>query len=231
MQSLLLSRDPQTIRILRSALEKMSIDVEVCRGARSGSEILSEERFDAVIIDCDDLQGGLDVISEVRKGHSNRSSVTFALLNGTATQTAFELGANFVLQKPISTTNAIRCFSAALGLMEREQRRYFRYPIQFEVTATFRQGEELKATATNLSEGGMALHFEQSLPKAGLSKVAFRLPGGQISMDPKATLVWMDGLGRAGVRFLEMPKSSRDALERWLRQQIENTEAPAPPVR
>ena len=47
LESLLLSRDPEVIRVFRPTLEKLSIAVEVGQGARSGSEILSSERFDA----------------------------------------------------------------------------------------------------------------------------------------------------------------------------------------
>src|SRR5207249_6126150 len=50
LESLLVSRDPQVIRVLRPALEKLAIEVEICRGADSGSEILSCEKFDAVIV-------------------------------------------------------------------------------------------------------------------------------------------------------------------------------------
>ena len=120
LESLLVTRDQQVIGVLRPAMEKLSIDVEVCRGARSGNEILQAEKFDAVIVDCDDLEGGLDVLQSLRKSLSNRNSVTFAILNGnTTTQAAFEMGAKFVLQKPISQLNATRCFSAALSFMVR----------------------------------------------------------------------------------------------------------------
>ena len=125
LESLLLSRDPEVIRVLRPTLEKLSIDLEVCRGAKSGAEIISSEKFDAIIIDCDDLQGGLEVLSAMRKESSNKSSVAFAILNRqTTTHKAFELGANFVLQKPLSGLNAMRCFSAAINFMLRERRRY-----------------------------------------------------------------------------------------------------------
>ena len=40
LESLLLSRDPEVIRVVQPALEKLSIDVEVCRGINSGQEIL-----------------------------------------------------------------------------------------------------------------------------------------------------------------------------------------------
>ena len=145
LDSLLVSRDPQVIDVVRPTLTKLSVDVEVCRGAHSGNEILSSEKFDAVIVDCDDLQGGLSVLEGLRKGPSNRNSVTFAILNGsTTTRKAFELGANFVLQKPVSPTNAMRCFGAALSFMTRERRRYFRHPLESPILIIFAQGEELK---------------------------------------------------------------------------------------
>ncbi len=59
LESLLLSRDPEIIRVLQPALEKLSIDVEVCRGVGSGQEILRTEKFDAIIVDCDDLKGAV----------------------------------------------------------------------------------------------------------------------------------------------------------------------------
>ena len=43
------------------------------------------------------------------------------------------MGANFVLQKPISALNASRCFHAALNFMVKERRRYFRQPVKMLV--------------------------------------------------------------------------------------------------
>jgi hypothetical protein len=61
LESLLLSRDPEVIRVLRPALEKLSIDVEVCSGVNSGQEILSTEKVDAGLVDCDDLKSAVGV--------------------------------------------------------------------------------------------------------------------------------------------------------------------------
>jgi len=225
LQSLLLSRDPNTIRILRQTLEKLSIDMEVCRGARSGNEILISEKFDAVIIDCDDLQGGLEVLHNMRKTPSNRNSTAFAILNGTSTHRAFELGASFVLQKPLSPLNASRCFSAGLGLMEREKRRYFRHPLETGVTLFFGQNEKLDTTTTNLSEGGMALHFRGRFPRSGLSRIAFTLPESDKAMECKAEVAWVDDAGQAGIRFLETSRKFKRVLEDWLDKQIVLAEA------
>jgi PilZ domain len=158
----------------------------------------------------------------LRRTASNRNSVTFAILNGhTSTREAFQMGANFVLQKPVSAVSATRCFGAAIGLMSRERRRYFRHPVEIPTTLVFGEGQHLKATATNLSEGGMAVFFRGKLPKGGLSNVAFRLPGGEIPLEPKAQIAWIDGSGRAGLRFIELPAKIRDQLDSWLTAQPE----------
>jgi DNA-binding response OmpR family regulator len=85
------------LRVIRPTLEKLSIEVEVCQEAKKATEILISEKFDAVIVDCDDLQGGLEVLQGLRATPSNKNSVTFALLNGkkTTTQEAFGMGVNF----------------------------------------------------------------------------------------------------------------------------------------
>src|ERR1700686_5507862 len=156
LESLLLSRDAEVVRVLRPTLEKLSIEVEICQEAKKASEILISEKFDAVIVDCDDLKGGLEVLECLRATPSNKNSVTFAVLNGkkTTTQQAFNMGVNFVLQKPISTLNAARCFHAALSFMERERRRYFRQPVKILVQIILGD-KEMKGTTTNVSEGGM----------------------------------------------------------------------------
>jgi ActR/RegA family two-component response regulator len=225
LDSLLLTRDPQVVQVLRPALEKLSIDLEVCRGARSGSEILGSEKFDAVIVDCDDLQGGLDVLQALRKGTSNKNTVAFAIVNGaTTTHQAFDLGANFVMQKPLSASSAMRCFSAALGFMMRERRRYFRHPVNMPATLVFGENEEIRSMATNISEGGMAIAFHGKLPSRGLSKVMFTLPGSNTSLQPKAHVAWRDGAGRAGLRFVEVPQNSREQLDRWLTEQMQKVD-------
>jgi len=224
LESLLLSRDAEVIRVLQSALEKLSIEVEVCHGVSSGHEIIRTEKFDAIIVDCDDLEGGLRVLEGLRKASSNKNSVTFAILNGTTTtQQAFEMGVNFVLQKPISTLNATRCFSAALNFMIREQRRYFRHPVEIPATLGSGEGQKLEATITNISEGGMAIFFRGKFPPGSIS-ANFKLPGVATPLEPKVQLAWMDDSGRAGLQFFDVAKDMRYQLDQWLTEQCKNAE-------
>jgi CheY-like chemotaxis protein len=222
LESLLLSRDAEVVRVLRPTLEKLSIEVEICQEAKKASEILIAEKFDAVIVDCDDLRGGLEVLQGLRATPSNKNSVTFAVLNGkkTTTQEAFAMGVNFVLQKPISSLNADRCFHAALSFMERERRRYYRQPVKMLVKV-FVGAKELKATSTDISEGGMALLLHQALPKDASPRLQFTFPETSISMEVEAEIAWADIKGRVGLRFRNLPARSQELLEKWINGQMQ----------
>jgi CheY-like chemotaxis protein len=222
LDSLLLSQDPELVRVVRPTLEKLSIDVEVCHEARKATDILISEKFDAVIVDCDDLKGGLEVLQGLRATPSNKNSVTFAVLNGhrTTTQEAFGMGANFVLQKPISALNASRCFNAALSFMVRERRRYFRHPVKMQVTIMI--GDKcMNATSTNLSESGLALLLHEALPKGAVPRLQFTLPETNAKFDVEAEVVWADLKSRAGLRFHNLPKTAQEQLESWLDERLE----------
>ena len=222
LESLLLSQDAEVVRILRPTLEKLSIEVEVCQEAKKASEILIAEKFDAVIVDCDDMQGGMEVLQGLRATPSNKGTVTFALLSGkkTTTQEAFGMGVNFVLQKPISSLNAARCFHAALNFMVRERRRYYRQPVKMPVRVVLGD-KELKAISTNVSEGGIALILHQALPKDATPRLQFTLPETKLALDVEAQVTWADIKGHVGLRFLNVPQSSQELLEKWLNEQVE----------
>jgi CheY-like chemotaxis protein len=222
LDSLILSQDPEVVRVIRPTLEKLSIDVEICHEARAGADILITDKFDAVIVDCDDLSGGLAVLQGLRSTPSNKNSVAFAILNGkrTTTQDAFGMGANFVLQKPISALNASRCFHAALNFMIKERRRYFRQPVKMLVKVIY-EGKTLNATSTNISEGGLALMLREAPPKGAAPHLKFSLPNSDIHLEVEAEVAWVDVKGLAGFRFHNVPKSSQAELEQWLDNQIE----------
>ena len=222
LESLLLSRDAEVFRVLRPTLEKLSIEVEVCQEAKKASEILISEKFDAVIVDCDDLPGGVEVLEGLRATPSNKNSVTFAIVNGkkTTTQEAFGMGVNFVLHKPLSVLNASRCFNAALNFMLRERRRYFRHPIKMPVSV-FVGDKEMKGHSTNLSEGGIAIQLQHALPKNATPRLQFTLPGTSSSLDLETEIAWVDLKGFVGLRFHNIVKSSQELLENWLTDQIE----------
>jgi len=222
LESLLISRDEALAGVLHAALEKISVRLQFCGDVQPAHDLLAKCKFDAVIIDCDDLPGGVDLLRNVRQTQSNGKSVSFAVLNGkTTTQQAFEWGANFVLQKPLSTLHAARCFNAALNFMVRECRRYFRHPVDIPLRISLPNNREMTATATNLSEGGMAIRVLGKLTKETQGQFRFTLPSANLSLELKGEVAWADGTGHAGVRFVDVPQTSQYQLEKWLTERLQ----------
>jgi DNA-binding NarL/FixJ family response regulator len=228
LDSLLISQDAALLGVLRPALEKVAVNIQVSPELQGGKDLLAKHKFDAVLIDCDDLPDGFDLLKILRQSQSNAKSVVFAVVNGkTTTQGAFQAGANFVLQKPLTPLHAARCLNAALNFMVRERRRYYRQPVEMPLRITLPQNQELTATATNLSEGGMAIRVIGTLPKDMVAQFRFTLPGAQTTLELKGLVAWADGTGHIGIRFVEVPQSSQHQLEKWLTDRMQE-EMPAP---
>ena len=110
--------------------------------------------------------------------------------------------------------------------MVRERRRYFRQPVDMPLRISLPPNQEVTATATNLSEGGMAIRILGKLPKEAQAQFRFTLPGANISLELKGQIAWADGTGHVGIRFIEVPQSSQYQLEKWLTDRMQN-EMPA----
>jgi DNA-binding response OmpR family regulator len=222
LDSLLISRDADLLGVLRPSLEKLAVDIEVCTDFKTGNEMMAKRKFDAVIIDCDDLPRGAELLRALRETQGNSKAVAFAVVNGeTTTQDAFQSGANFVLQKPVTPLHAARCLNAALNFMVRERRRYFRHPLDMQLRITLPDNREITATATNLSEGGMAVRLLGKVPKNTQARLRFVLPETNSSLELKGEIAWSDQAGHAGVRFIEVQQSVQYQLEKWLADRLQ----------
>jgi uncharacterized protein (TIGR02266 family) len=220
LQALLLSRDPETLRVLRRVLDEQQLRFEACTTPEQAKASLGKRKVDAVIIDCDDMHGAVDVLKTLRASASGKRSIAFAIINGVTTvPDAFNLGANFVLDKPISYDRASRILRAAHGLMVRERRRYNRNPLPVAMTVTTSTGEQIRGKMINLSEGGLAMHADKTLERNTAVKVQFTLPTARQPFEAKGEVAWIDEKNNIGIRFLNISQNVQRDLEQWLGQQ------------
>ena len=237
LHCLLLTHDDQVIRVVQRVLEELEIRVEICTVADKAAEQLEQRKYDAVLIDCDDVHNAITVLCSVRLTPSNKSSTVFAIVNGITTPTsAIELGANLALEKPINENTARHAFKTAHALMLQERRRYYRHPVDMAVTIRFEDKDkgthrEVLATGVNLSEGGMAVKVKTTLPREfRTAQLRFVMPGSHDWLEILGSIAWADELGNAGIRFENMPFTLRDRLDKFLRQ-AEKQEKEAPPAK
>ena len=172
LQALLLSNDPEVHRTIRRVLDAANIDLDLSNNADQARHILLRRKYDALLVDCDDMPHGPLVLRELRLGKSNKSCIAFAVVNGkTNIQQAFEMGANFVLDKPISLDRATRSVRAAQGLIMRERRRYHRHLVKATGAILVDQGAELPLNITNISHGGISIECSRRLDEGGAARV------------------------------------------------------------
>ncbi|MCI0350656.1 MAG: response regulator [Acidobacteriales bacterium] len=229
LAALVLSHDLETVRVMRRVLDECRVQHESATALQPALEALGKRKFDAVIIDCDDLSGGKDVLKQVRETPSNKRAITFAIIsNGTTVQDAFALGANFVLDKPLSPERAARSFRAAHGLMMRERRRYFRHKVKVAVSIYLPSGHEVKGMLTNLSETGVAIDLPQRIEKNTQVRVRFHLPATDKSVEAKGEIAWYDNGKQAGIRFLHIEQKVQRDLDQWLTKRFESAKVSGP---
>lgn len=217
LQALLLSRDPEVHRTIRRVLDTANIDLDLSNTTEQARHILLRRKYDALLVDCDDMPNGPLVLRELRQGKSNKSCIAFAIVNGRTTiQQAFEMGANFALDKPISLERATRSVRAAQGLIMRERRRYHRHLIKATGAILVDQGAELPLNVTNISQGGISIECARKLDEGGAARVRLHLPGTKRMLDIKGEVVWSTAEGRAGIRFQVLSAEARRDLDAWL---------------
>ncbi|MCI0354099.1 MAG: PilZ domain-containing protein [Acidobacteria bacterium] len=220
-QALLLSRDPDVLRVMRRLLDDASVHPHVCYSTVQATAMLRKLKFDSVIVDCDDLDRAGEFLSSLRHAPSSRRAIAIALLGGPYTvPTAFRLGANFALDKPLSLELAARCLRAARGLILRECRRYHRHPVQLPVSLRVVPGDSLYAHGANFSEDGMAMEVTGRVPAGTGVKVRFLLPESACSVEANAQVAWQGREGMVGIRFVEMLEGSKYRYRRWLDQRL-----------
>jgi len=219
LQSLLVSSDDRTVRVLRNVLDELEIGVEHCPDAGQAGKKLAQQSFEAVIIDCHD-QSDYSLLLGVRSRQQNRRSMTVAIIDARSDlHAAFENGANFVVYKPISTEKAKSSFRAARALMQRERRRSARVTINIPAYFRFENGDGEQGAISGLSEGGISVRFASARrKKPGVIGFCFNLPDTTTVIEATGMIAWQDSRWRAGIQFATTSESSRRALKDWVRE-------------
>ena len=214
-KALLVSKDGEATGVLTPVLSDFGLGVQTC-GYPDAMVRLTEEKFDAVIVDFDDPHSAALVLQNVFQASPGRAAVTIALLcDKTKVRHVFGAGANFVLYKPISEHQAKASLRAATALIKRERRRSYRVPIQVPVQLHVQNGPELEGILLDLSEDGMDILAAQPLCPSARIAAQFTLLDGN-TLDVRGEVAWANPNGQSGVRLVEISEKLRSTLKAWV---------------
>ncbi|MGA8617889.1 MAG: PilZ domain-containing protein [Candidatus Sulfotelmatobacter sp.] len=232
LKSLLLSSDEKIVRVLRRTLGDLDIGVEHCSSSEVALRYLTRERFEAIIVDCAG-PGAAAVLRSARSAPCNKRAVAVAILDpGTGLRSAFEIGAHFVLYKPVSAERAKSSFRAARALMKKERRHNTRVAVRIPVEMSSRESAaRFKVNTTDLGEGGLAISLPRRSQPHGRWQLSFTLPGSAKALEVDAEFAW-EGTGtQVGLRFQEQSPEFDRELREWLSRNSPDAEKEDPPVR
>jgi len=231
LTSLVVCPDESTTKVLRRILEDLGLTVEHCANASDAQDRLAHARFDSIVIDCENEQLAIDTLQKARSSSDNATTLAVAIAGKeNNVPRMFALGINFVLYKPVSEERAWSSFRAARSLMKRERRRNARVAVYTEATLDYANVENVPATLVDLSEEGTAVQSERKLPPDCRVYFQFALPGHTSLIRLSGEVVWRDSSGRVGMRFINVPTSSRRVLSKWLRNSLPASQGTTPQV-
>jgi CheY-like chemotaxis protein len=217
LSALLVCVDEASAQLLQRALEELHIGIESCPDFVRAGIRLAQERFDLVILDGKSIRQVISLLRETRQSRENDATLAVAVLQGQeGIREIFSLGANFILYKPVAYDRALSSLRAARAAVPREKRKKDRATVHAQATIDYADVQRERAALIDLAQDGMAVQFGKRLPPVNKVYFQFKLPGQAANIRLSGQVMWQDWKGRAGVQFVDVPKTSRRLLDEFL---------------
>lgn len=121
-RALLLSPDDQAVSAITGVLEEMAVSCERPLDGASAALKLNSHTFDLVLVDCENLPAAKLIFDVCRRGKGGQSPVPIAIVDGRAgLPTAFRLGAELILTKPVSKDHARSTIRTAVSRVRKDE--------------------------------------------------------------------------------------------------------------
>jgi len=119
--ALLLSPDDQAVSAITGVLEEMSVTCERPLDGVSAAQKLNSQTFDLVLVDCENLPAAKLIFDVCRRGKNGNNPVPIAIVDGRAgLPTAFRLGAELILTKPVAKDQARSTIRTAVSRVRKD---------------------------------------------------------------------------------------------------------------
>ena len=119
-KALLFCPEQKTLRTVTQILSELDFEIEACHEPFAAVKRLTTEHFDAIVVDCENEQNATLLFKSSRHSSSNRAALSIAVVEGQAgVASAFRIGANLVLTKPINVEQSKGTIRVARGLLRK----------------------------------------------------------------------------------------------------------------
>lgn len=120
-RAFLLCSDEKAVHAVAQILDELEVSFEHSGEPPFALKRLATQRFDLLIVDCDNAQNATQVFNSARASNLNKNSIAVAIVEGKAgVPNAFRLGASLVLTKPVSLEQARNTLRTGIGMTKKD---------------------------------------------------------------------------------------------------------------
>jgi TonB family protein len=175
-QALLFCPDEKLARVVSHVFGDLDFTVDPVHEPFAAVKKLMAQRYDAIVVDCENEQNASLLFKSARNSSSNQSSLAIALVEGQAgVAKAYRIGANLVLTKPINIEQAKGTLRVARGLLRKNSDAAGAGPASLPANV-------------HASAGPAKPAFASAPPQSTIRNVVAAAPRPQASDDPEFTI-------------------------------------------
>src|ERR1700746_4240524 len=120
-RAFLLCGDEKAVHAISQILDELEVSFEHSSEPPFALKRLPTQRFDLLLVDCDNAQNATQVFNSARASSLNKTSIAIAIVEGKAgVPNAFRLGASLGLTKPVALEQVRNTLRTGIGMPRKE---------------------------------------------------------------------------------------------------------------
>jgi len=212
-ECVLLSADPEVLRIVNRTLIDLAITSRICFQASQAKRAIAEGGMDLLVIDLVDESSSEFLRNIWKAGLKHKPTIV-----GISNQYQRMPGVHVKLERPLTADSSLKSLKEAYSRMLMDHRLHARCALMTPVTAKDDNNRIIPLTVMDIGFGGVGLRVRQELQIGQILAFRLLLPGASKAIHIEARVVWARDFGRTGCELV--PPVDLNILHDWLKQKI-----------
>lgn len=214
LELLIVSSDYSTLKTFTRAWRESGTRLDSTPSLACATDVVASRAVHGIVVDAA-IKGACEFIRKITESQGKAAPVIVACAgNPWEEREALAAGANFVVQKPFSTSRVFDLLTLSRRIPAPQRRRFLRHKLVTPVTI-FSEGLQSRALTADLSERGMSICSAQMFPLDTTCQFAFDMRSSTAVIG-QGRIMWTKDDGFAGIRFDSVRCSNSLPFPEWL---------------
>jgi two-component system, chemotaxis family, chemotaxis protein CheY len=219
LKLLVVEDDVSLLTLIDELLTSFGAEVKTLCDSRQALEVINREKYHGIFTDLKMPHvDGFEFARQIRKSSWNRTT-PIVIISGRedkkTMEEAFAVGGTFFLNKPVDRQKLAALYKTVRGSLVESQRRITRISLRTEVVCQL-ESQTIRGTSVNISMDGILFDAGRMLQPGQSTRLSFRLPGQNATINATGTIVRVDDKQRVGVRFTSIDHKDRQRIRELL---------------